>query len=134
MAGPDRDDQTDLRGPRSGTVETVHIPPRARNSKKGATLCVSTQIGCPIACPFCASGKDGVVRNLAAHEILEQYLRGRALGRLSRSVVMGVGEPLLTNAQSLIRRVQRTLRRIEIRVHLVKLTLRLCAQRGESSL
>ena len=78
-----------------GTVETVHIPPRDPKSSRGATLCVSTQIGCPIACPFCASGRDGVVRNLAAHEILEQYLRGRALGPLSRSVVMGVGEPLL---------------------------------------
>jgi len=78
-----------------GTVETVHIPPRDARSRKGATLCVSTQIGCPVACPFCASGREGVVRNLAAHEIVEQYLRGRALGPLARSVVMGVGEPLL---------------------------------------
>jgi 23S rRNA (adenine2503-C2)-methyltransferase len=78
-----------------GTVETVHIPPSSKQSSKGATLCVSTQIGCPVACPFCASGREGVVRNLAAHEIVEQYLRGRAIGPLSRSVVMGVGEPLL---------------------------------------
>ena len=78
-----------------GTVETVHIPPRDQARSKGATLCVSTQIGCPVACPFCASGREGLVRNLAAHEIVEQYLRGRALGPLSRSVVMGVGEPLL---------------------------------------
>jgi len=81
------------------TVETVHIPHHsARGGKpgaKGATLCVSTQIGCPVACPFCASGKAGLVRNLAAHEIVEQFLRGRALGPLSRSVVMGIGEPLL---------------------------------------
>lgn len=79
----------------NATVETVHIPHHAASSGKGATLCVSTQIGCPVACPFCASGKAGLVRNLEAHEIVEQFLRGRALGPLSRSVVMGIGEPLL---------------------------------------
>lgn len=79
----------------SDTVETVHIPPKRKKGPRGATLCVSTQVGCPVACPFCASGRLGLTRNLAAHEILEQYLRGRALGQLSRSVVMGIGEPLL---------------------------------------
>lgn len=83
---------------KDATVETVHIPPREHDSKKGATLCVSTQIGCPVACPFCASGLAGLVRNLEAHEIVEQYVRGRALGELSRSVVMGIGEPLLNYA------------------------------------
>ena len=74
-------------------VETVHIP--SYKATRGATLCVSTQVGCPVACPFCASGRAGLVRNLEAHEILEQYLAGRALGPLARSVVMGIGEPLL---------------------------------------
>jgi len=83
---------------RDATVETVHIPPRDPQSSKGATLCVSTQVGCPVACPFCASGRAGLVRNLEAHEIVEQYVRGRALGELSRSVVMGIGEPLLNYA------------------------------------
>ena len=78
------------------TVETVHIPSRKR--ERGATLCVSTQVGCPVACPFCASGLLGLTRNLASHEILEQYARGRALGELGRSVVMGIGEPLLNYA------------------------------------
>ena len=85
--------------PDERTVETVWIP--SRTSGKGATLCVSSQVGCPVRCPFCASGKDGLVRNLAAHEIVEQYLRGRALGALSRSVVMGIGEPLLNYANVL---------------------------------
>jgi 23S rRNA (adenine2503-C2)-methyltransferase len=80
-------------GGREATVETVFIP--SRSASKGATLCVSSQVGCPVACPFCASGRAGLVRNLAAHEIVEQYVRGRALGTLSRSVVMGIGEPLL---------------------------------------
>jgi 23S rRNA (adenine2503-C2)-methyltransferase len=79
------------------TVETVHIPPPRRGSNKGATLCVSSQAGCPVACPFCASGLDGLARNLEAHEIVEQYLRGQAVGPLGRSVVMGIGEPLLNH-------------------------------------
>lgn len=82
-------------GGQDALVETVHIPPRKPESTKGATLCVSSQVGCPVACPFCASGLAGLSRNLAAHEIVEQYVRGRALGPLSRSVVMGIGEPLL---------------------------------------
>ena len=85
-------------GARPATVEAVHIPPRELASGKGATLCVSSQVGCPVACPFCASGRAGLVRNLEAHEIVEQYVRGRALGMLSRSVVMGIGEPLLNFA------------------------------------
>ena len=54
------------------TVEMVHMPSlyvdeveEAEDGKgRGATLCVSTQVGCPIACPFCASGKLGLARNL----------------------------------------------------------------------
>ncbi len=76
-------------------VETVFIPPHERGSTKGATVCVSTQVGCPVACPFCASGKAGLQRNLAAHEIAEQFAHARALGPISRAVVMGIGEPLL---------------------------------------
>lgn len=79
------------------TVETVHIPAR-RGSGRGATLCVSTQAGCPVGCPFCASGLLGLARNLSADEILEQYVRGREVGLLGRSVVMGIGEPLLNLA------------------------------------
>lgn len=85
-------------GARPATVETVYIPPRELASGKGATLCVSTQVGCPVACPFCASGRAGLVRNLEAHEIVEQYVRGREVGALARSVVMGIGEPLLNYA------------------------------------
>ena len=79
------------------TVETVHIPPSRSASSKGATLCVSTQAGCPVACPFCASGMAGLARNLEPHEIIEQYVRGQSVGPLGRSVVMGIGEPLLNH-------------------------------------
>jgi 23S rRNA (adenine2503-C2)-methyltransferase len=88
------------------TVEMVHMPSlyvdEAGEPEAGATVCVSTQVGCPIACPFCASGKLGLLRNLESHEILEQFARGRALSPLSRCVVMGMGEPLL-NYENLAR-------------------------------
>lgn len=62
------------------------------------TACISTQVGCGMGCVFCASGLDGVVRNLSRAEILEQLLRLRNLlpadQRLTHIVVMGMGEPL----------------------------------------
>jgi len=93
ITSPDRTTKLLIEFPDGATVETVHMP--SFKAGRGATLCVSTQVGCPVACPFCASGKAGLVRNLAAHEIIEQYIAGNSLGALSRSVVMGIGEPLL---------------------------------------
>jgi 23S rRNA (adenine2503-C2)-methyltransferase len=62
------------------------------------TICISTQVGCAMGCVFCASGLEGVVRNLTRGEILEQMLRLAQLlpadERLSHIVVMGMGEPL----------------------------------------
>lgn len=78
---------------KSAAIETVHIP--SLRSGRGATLCVSTQVGCPVSCPFCASGRNGLDRNLSRAEILEEFVRGRAVGPLGRVVVMGIGEPLL---------------------------------------
>ncbi|MFM8979935.1 MAG: 23S rRNA (adenine(2503)-C(2))-methyltransferase RlmN [Planctomycetia bacterium] len=73
-------------------IETVLIPDDGR-----ATVCVSTQVGCPIGCTFCASGVAGVLRNLSVAEVAEQVLHvQRHLGRRpSHIVVMGMGEPLL---------------------------------------
>jgi len=64
-----------------------------------STLCISSQAGCPIGCPFCATGKFPFGRNLAAHEIVEQALDAeRVLAaearRLSHVVFMGMGEPM----------------------------------------
>src|SRR5262245_24497787 len=62
------------------------------------TVCVSTQVGCGMGCVFCASGLEGVVRNLTPAEVLEQLLHARNLlpadERLTHVVVMGMGEPL----------------------------------------
>ncbi len=60
------------------------------------TACLSTQVGCPMACAFCKTGTLGFLRNLEPHEIVEQYLHLAALrGRVSNVVFMGMGEPLL---------------------------------------
>jgi 23S rRNA (adenine2503-C2)-methyltransferase len=76
-----------------------------------STLCISSQVGCPIGCPFCASGQGPFGRNLAAHEIVDQALdanrRLLAEGRrLSHVVFMGMGEPL-ANYTAVVESVRR---------------------------
>ena len=82
-----------LRWPDGATSECVLIPEGERR-----TACISTQVGCPVGCVFCASGLDGLQRQLTAGEIVEQAMRVRQLcgatGRLSNVVFMGLGEPL----------------------------------------
>jgi 23S rRNA (adenine2503-C2)-methyltransferase len=74
-------------------IECVLLRDRAKR-----TICISTQVGCAMGCVFCASGLDGVARNLTEGEIVEQMLRLDRLQapeeRLSHIVVMGMGEPL----------------------------------------
>ncbi|MCG3126763.1 MAG: putative dual-specificity RNA methyltransferase RlmN [Phycisphaerae bacterium] len=90
--------------PDGAAVETVWIPEPDRH-----TACISSQVGCPVGCRFCASGLDGVERNLSAGEIVEQAMRVRRLvtrgdtgadaARLSNVVLMGMGEPLANYEQ-----------------------------------
>lgn len=65
------------------------------------TACVSSQVGCPLACAFCATGQSGYVRNLSAGEIVGQFLvMEQRLGRdIGNIVYMGMGEPLLNTAE-----------------------------------
>jgi 23S rRNA (adenine2503-C2)-methyltransferase len=75
-------------------VESVLISSGARR-----TVCVSTQVGCPVKCAFCASGKEGFFRNLRPAEIVEQVVQINAWlikkgERVSHVVYMGMGEPL----------------------------------------
>lgn len=77
------------------TIETVLLRHKDRN-----TLCVSSQVGCPLRCEFCATGLDGFVRNLNVNEILNQvYIVNRRLVKkgtnITNIVFMGMGEPLL---------------------------------------
>ncbi len=81
-------------------VETVLMPERRRN-----TLCVSTQIGCKMACQFCVTGQIGFVRDLSPAEIVgqvmvvKQHLRNK---RITNIVLMGMGEPL-DNAENVLK-------------------------------
>lgn len=73
-------------------IETIMIPEKQR-----VTVCVSTQVGCPIRCSFCASGVNGLKRNLRAEEIVEQvmHIHYNLDKRITDIVLMGIGEPLL---------------------------------------
>lgn len=73
-------------------TETVLIPMREYQ-----TVCLSTQIGCPLQCVFCQSGKIPFTRNLTLEEIVDQYqiAFNQNEGKPSRVVFMGIGEPLL---------------------------------------
>ncbi len=81
MLYPDAPDAPELQEPR-----TV----------KRRTVCISTQVGCPIGCPFCATGQAGYVRNLTPGEIVAQVLHfARTEGPLTNIVIMGMGEPFM---------------------------------------
>ncbi|MEE9336496.1 MAG: 23S rRNA (adenine(2503)-C(2))-methyltransferase RlmN [Methylococcaceae bacterium] len=75
-------------------VESVFIP-----EEKRGTLCVSSQIGCALACTFCSTARQGFNRNLSVSEIIGQlYVAQKRLGqkiRITNVVMMGMGEPLL---------------------------------------
>jgi len=75
-------------------LETVLIPAARRH-----TVCVSSQVGCALACRFCATGALGLSRNLAAAEIVAQVAHARAHlgdeGAVTNVVFMGMGEPLM---------------------------------------
>jgi 23S rRNA (adenine2503-C2)-methyltransferase len=89
---------------RDGAVlEAVVIPEEDRT-----TICVSTQVGCPLACSFCATGTLGLTRNLTTAEIVDQLVRMRELAperRITNVVFMGMGEPLL-NLRAVIEAVR----------------------------
>jgi 23S rRNA (adenine2503-C2)-methyltransferase len=96
---------------KSNAIETVYIP----ESDRG-TLCISSQAGCVVKCPFCSTGAQGFSRNLTTAEIVAQLwmaehtlrreavLKGTALERgkiITNVVMMGMGEPLLNYDQVL---------------------------------
>lgn len=74
------------------TIESVLIPEDDRR-----TLCISSQVGCAMACSFCLTGELGLVRNLKAHEIVDQVISVNRIirpARVTNIVFMGMGEPL----------------------------------------
>ncbi len=91
--------------PDNNLIETVFLP-----HSRGATLCMSTQVGCGYRCVFCATGKMGLIRNLSPGEIVDQALFvATYLGNLERRpfsnvVFMGMGEPL-ANFDSVVKAI-----------------------------
>lgn len=87
-------------------VESVLMPDFRPDRAAG---CISTQVGCAMACDFCATGLQGFSRNLSAGEIVEQFLHlkrdaKRLSRRLSTIVLMGMGEPLL-NLENVVKAI-----------------------------
>jgi len=90
-------------------VETVLM--RYEDQKKGrCTVCISSQVGCNLACEFCASGRHGLVRNLKPAEIVDQviqvenYLKETS-EHVHNVVIMGIGEPLL-NFENVLKAIE----------------------------
>lgn len=78
-------------------TSTTATSKETTTKKKRLTVCVSSEIGCPLRCVFCATGKGGFSRNLLPHEIIDQVLtvQEQFNERVSNIVFMGMGEPLL---------------------------------------
>ena len=76
----------------SESIECVGIP-----TEKRLTACLSSQVGCPMDCKFCATGKEGLKRSLTSSEILDQilFIENEMNQKVSNIVFMGMGEPLL---------------------------------------
>jgi len=85
-------------------IEAVFIPEAKRK-----TVCVSTQVGCPLQCRFCATALMGFIRNLEAYEIAEQIrlIQKQIKEKITNIVFMGMGEPLL-NFENLIAAIEIT--------------------------
>lgn len=92
--------------PDKNKIESVLIPPASafkgreaaqEDEQKRLTLCVSTQVGCPLDCKFCATASMGYTRNLTAGEIVDQVLQVRRTSgrKITNVVFMGMGEPLM---------------------------------------
>lgn len=90
-------------------VESVLIPASPAlygEASDRRTICISSQVGCAYGCKFCASGLDGWKRNLAAGEIVDQFLQVEALSgeKINNIVFMGMGEPM-ANYENLMRAI-----------------------------
>ena len=103
-------------------IESVFIRNHGRN-----TLCLSSQVGCAWHCLFCASGKDGLKRNLEAGEIIDQILsvRKQTNEKIHNIVFMGMGEPL-NNYQNVMTSIQTINAREGLNIGARKITISTC--------
>jgi 23S rRNA (adenine2503-C2)-methyltransferase len=101
-------------------IESVVIP-----EKKRTTLCISTQVGCPLDCKFCATGLMGYKKNLTAGEIFDQYKlasKDYKGSEITNIVYMGMGEPLL-NFKETVKSLQIFTEKLTSGISLKKITV-----------
>ena len=84
----------------SGSIESVIIPDNERR-----TICVSSQVGCKMACTFCMTGRQGFHGNLSVASILSQFIAVEESQELTNAVFMGMGEPL-DNLENVMRAIE----------------------------
>ena len=84
----------------SGSIESVIIPDNERK-----TICVSSQVGCKMACTFCMTGRQGFHGNLSVASILSQFIAVEESQELTNAVFMGMGEPL-DNLENVMRAIE----------------------------
>ncbi|MCJ7682342.1 MAG: 23S rRNA (adenine(2503)-C(2))-methyltransferase RlmN [Candidatus Aminicenantes bacterium] len=104
------------------SIETVFIPEAGRR-----TVCVSTQVGCKIGCPFCVSGSGGFIRQLTTHEIVTQVLEATRLTgeEISNIVFMGIGEPL-DNTANVLRAIRILNHPLGLKIGARRITISTC--------
>ncbi|NLY11558.1 MAG: 23S rRNA (adenine(2503)-C(2))-methyltransferase RlmN [Firmicutes bacterium] len=102
------------------TIETVLIPHGKRQ-----TVCVSTQVGCSMGCKFCATGSQGLVRNLTTSEIVRQAIQVNQSGGVTNIVFMGMGEPF-ANYDRVIRAIRLFNEPLGLNIGMRRMTVSTC--------
>jgi len=102
------------------SVESVLIPDEGRN-----TLCISTQVGCAMACEFCLTGTFRLKRNLTTAEIINQLCAVKRDAEIRNIVFMGMGEPL-QNLDNLVRSIEIMLEGIGLQLSNRRITVSTC--------
>ena len=96
----ERQSTAEQQGCASGSIESVIIPDNERK-----TICVSSQVGCKMACTFCMTGRQGFHGNLSVASILSQFIAVEESQELTNAVFMGMGEPL-DNLENVMRAIE----------------------------
>ena len=100
QSAAERQSTAEQPGCASGSIESVIIPDNERK-----TICVSSQVGCKMACTFCMTGRQGFHGNLTVASILSQFIAVEESQELTNAVFMGMGEPL-DNLENVMRAIE----------------------------
>ena len=100
QSAAERQSTAEQPGCASGSIESVIIPDNERK-----TICVSSQVGCKMACSFCMTGRQGFHGNLTVASILSQFIAVEESQELTNAVFMGMGEPL-DNIENVMRAIE----------------------------